>query len=78
MAQTSMVRFASVWLTTMAHVEQNLFNLKNTPLCECCYACGIDGWLTDALLLPRVAGEVLKVLDEAWLSMSPYATPYFH
>ncbi|RPD53616.1 Aldo/keto reductase [Lentinus tigrinus ALCF2SS1-6] len=22
--------------------------------------------------------EVLKVLDEAWLSVSPYATPYFH
>ena len=25
-----------------------------------------------------IAEEVLKVLDEAWLSVSPYATPYFH
>ena len=26
----------------------------------------------------HAAEEVVKVLDEAWLSVSPYATPYYH
>ena len=35
------------------------------------------GWWC-AIDVDYIAEEVLKVLDEAWLAVSPYATPYFH
>ena len=30
------------------------------------------------MVLVTVAEEVVKALDEAWLTVKPYAAPYYH
>ncbi|CDO69955.1 hypothetical protein BN946_scf184836.g29 [Trametes cinnabarina] len=51
--------------SSIAHVEQNLLDLEKGPL-------------PAQLSFMHAAEEVVQALDEVWLSVSPYATDYFH
>ena len=60
------------------HIEQNLIDLEKGPLRE---SLGIPDLRVDTEVrtdVYPVAEEVLKVLDEAWLSVMPFAKEYFH